>query len=145
MVCFAESATTRSSDAAAGVRTPLDGREASWQTSCARRCTERHGTWVVVDCSGALCPTRHTARDSDYQGLRPSHAHASPVPRPDGSVPQRPPDARKVSLGSVACHKTKGQHVVRISARVRQAHLAAEYDTAPISVDRGRVVQYHEL
>src|SRR5215204_1549372 len=77
---------------------------------CARRCTERHGTWVVVELHGALCPTRHTAHDSDYQGLRPSHAHASPVPRPDGSVPQRPSDASKLLDSSTACYKTKGQH-----------------------------------
>src|SRR5688572_6304808 len=89
-----------------------------------------HGaTWDVGGSGlhGALCPTRHTAHDSDYQGLRPPHAHASPVPRPDGSVPQRPSDASKLLHSGAACHETKGQH-------------GSERDTAPISVDRGRVV-----
>ena len=79
--------------------------------------TAMHGaTWDVGGSGlhGALCPTRHTAHDSDYQGLRPSHAHASPVPRPDGSVPQRPSDAGKLPCPGAACHETKGQH---------QAHL----------------------
>jgi hypothetical protein len=120
------------------VRSPLR-REASRVLPNVMRTTMHGATWDVGGSGlhGALCPTRHTAHDSDYQGLRPSHAHASPVPRPDGSVPQRPPDARKLLRPGAACHETKGQHEAHsldVVGRTRGARAGASIGvTAPVT------------
>ena len=77
MVRFAETGQVCSDGPATGVRTLSTGSEkSSWRTWCARRCTERHGTWVVVDCTAPCAPhgTPHTTPTT--------RAYALPTPMP---------------------------------------------------------------